>query len=174
MINGKRLFIAVSIGLCALILSAIYGQASQQQQVKSSSSSSIKNIIKRSVKDSDHHDGHGMMHSHMARKVFDRACAANKDTIDDIIECLHNNEHLMKAIKSDIAGSCYKESFGLEFDPKETEKHKNIICNNRDKFETMTSCAYRKTAESVDTKEIEKLTESMVDVGLCIVNALDS
>lgn len=169
MINGKLSIIILSIIVYALVLSTICGQASQQVK-----SSSIKNVMRRSIKSpSNHHDAQSMMHSHMSRKVFDRACAANKDTIDEIIDCLHNNEHLMKAIKSDIAGNCYKESFGIEFDPKDTDKHKNIICNNRDKFETMTSCAYRKTAESVDAKEIEKLTESMVDVGLCIINALD-
>lgn len=117
---------------------------------------------------------HQVMHSHMSRKVFDRACAASKDTLDDIIKCLVSNKHLMEAIKRQDTLDCHKEAFGVEFDPADAHKHKDLICNNRDKFEDMTACVYRKTAEAnLDQKEIDKLTESMVDVGLCIINALD-
>lgn len=114
-----------------------------------------------------------MMHSHLSRKVFDRACASSKDTIDEIVACIHNNEHLMKNINPETAAKCYKDAFGTEFNHAEMTKHKELICNNRDKFEEMTACVYRKTAEAMDMKQIERLTEAMVDVGLCIINALD-
>lgn len=127
-------------------------------------------MAKRFVKVDDHRS---MMHSHLSRKVFDRACAASKDTIDEILACLSNNEGLMKSVKRDTAAACYRESFELDFDPKDFSKHKDLICNNRDKFENMTACIYRKTAEVLDQKEMEKLTEALVDIGLCIINALD-
>lgn len=114
-----------------------------------------------------------MLHNHLSRKVFDRACAASKDTIDEIVICLTGNASLMKAIKVDTAQLCYKEAFNQEFDPKDVIKHKELICNNRDKFESMTTCIYKKTGEVLDSKEMEKLTEILVDVGLCIINALD-
>lgn len=132
----------------------------------------VHQLFKRGS-DNHHEPDKTMMHNHMSRKVFDRACAASKDTLDEIMACLHSNEHMIKAIKSDVAAECYKENFGVNFDPKETQKHKDLICNNRDKFESMTACTYRRTAQSLDSKEIEKLTEAMVDVGLCIINALD-
>lgn len=116
---------------------------------------------------------HSAMHNHLSRKVFDRACAASKDTIDEIVACLTGNEGLMKSVKLETAKVCYKEAFNQEFDPKDVVKHKDLICNNRDKFETMTTCIYKKTGEMTDAKEMEKLTESLVDVGLCIINALD-
>lgn len=115
-----------------------------------------------------------MLHNHLSRKVFDRACAASKDTIDEIVACLTGNEGLTKRVKADTANQCYKESFNVDFDPKDVTKHKELICNNREKFEEMTTCIYRKTSEVLDQKEIEKLTEALVDVGLCIINALDS
>jgi len=114
-----------------------------------------------------------MMHNHLSRKVFDRACAASKDTIDEIIACLTSNQALLKAVKEETAKSCYREAFGLDFDPKDVTKHKELICNNRDKFETMTTCVYKKTADVLDAKEMEKMAEAMVDVGMCIINALD-
>jgi len=122
----------------------------------------------------DHKQNNSNMHNHLSRRVFDRACAASRDTIDEILSCLVNNEHLTKSINPDTAKNCYKESFNIDFDPKDLVKHKDLICNNREKFELMTTCVYRKTAEVLDSKELEKLTEAMVDVGLCIINALDS
>lgn len=121
---------------------------------------------------SDHHHK-TMLHNHLSRKVFDRACAASKDTIDEIIACLTTNQALLKAVKEDTAKACYKDSFGLDFDPKDVIKHKELICNNREKFETMTTCVYKKTADVLDAKEMERMAEAMVDVGLCIINALD-
>ena len=123
------------------------------------------------VKRSDDHAG--MLHSHMSRKVFDRACAASKDTIDEIVACMTSNEALLKAVSKEVAANCYKEAFGMSFDPKDMQLHKDIICKNREKFEQMTACIYRKTAEALSKDEMSKLTDAMVDVGLCIVNALD-
>lgn len=120
----------------------------------------------------DHKDHHSMMHNHLSRKVFDRACAASKDTIDEIVACLNNNP-IIKNTKKELALSCYKESYGMDFDPKDIAQHKDVICKDREKFEVMTGCVYKKTAESVDQKELDRLTEAMVDVGLCIINALD-
>lgn len=128
----------------------------------------FKGIEKRSA------DHHSMMHNHLSRKVMDRACAASKDTIDEIVACMTTSEGLTKAIKKETAATCYKEAFNQEFDEKDLHKHKELICNNRDKFENMTTCIYRKTSEQLDAKEMEKLTETLVDVGLCIINALDS
>ena len=122
---------------------------------------------------SDHKHHHAMLHNHLSRKVFDRACAASKDTIDEIVACLTGNQALNKSVKEDTAKTCYKEAFGQDFDPKEMGKHKDLICNNREKFEAMTTCVYMKSAEALSAHEIEKLTEAMVDVGLCIINALD-
>lgn len=122
---------------------------------------------------SDHHHHTTMMHNHLSRKIFDRACAASKDTIDEVIACLTGNETLKKTVKEETAKKCYKDSFGMEFDPKDVSKHKDLMCNNRDKFESMTTCIYKKTADALGIKEIEKMAEAMVDVGLCIINALD-
>lgn len=127
-------------------------------------------MVKREAHPNEHKT---MMHNHLSRKVFERACAASKDSIDEIFACVTQNEHLMKAVDEKVASGCYKESFGEEFDPKDLHKHKELICKNRDKFESLTACIYRKTAEVLDTKQMEKLTEAMVDVGLCIINALD-
>lgn len=124
-------------------------------------------IVKRDA------EQHSVMHNHLSRKVFERACAASKDSIDEIMACVTTNEHIMKAVDEKVAAGCYKDAFGQDFDPKDMHKHKELICKNRDKFEIMTACIYRKTAENMDTKQMEKLTESMVDVGLCIINALD-
>lgn len=124
-------------------------------------------------KTASNHSHHHMIHSHLSRKVFERACAASKDTIDEIIACLTNNQQLVKTVKPESATSCFKETFGLEFDPTDFHKHKELICNNREKFESLTACIYRKTAEASDPKEMEKFMESLVDVGLCIINALD-
>ena len=136
--------------------------------------STLANPLQRPRAKRSHHDHHqSMMHNHLSRKVFDRACAASKDTIDEIIACMTDNETLMKSVKREHAGDCYKEAFGQEFNQKEVVKHKELICNNRDKFEAMTACTYKKTGENMDAKEIEKLTEVLVDVGLCIINALD-
>lgn len=121
----------------------------------------------------EHNSHHSMVHNHLSRKVFDRACAASKDTIDEIIACFSTNEGLLKAIKKDTAQDCFKDAFNMEFDPKDVIKHKELICNNREKFENMTTCIYKRTGEMTDAKEMEKLTEIMVDVGLCIINALD-
>lgn len=126
-------------------------------------------IHRRSANDKDHHS---MMHNHLSRKVFDRACAASKDTIDEIVACLDNNA-IIKSANKELAKSCYKDSYGIDFDPKVIAQNKEMICKNREKFEMMTGCVYRKTAESVDQKEFDRLTEAMVDVGLCIINALD-
>lgn len=122
------------------------------------------------VKRSEHHS---MMHNHLSRKVMDRACAASKDTIDEIIGCMTSSEALVKAVKKETAALCYKEAFGQDFDEKDLSKHKELICNNREKFENMTTCVYRKTSEQLSAKEMEKLTEALVDIGLCIINALD-
>lgn len=120
-----------------------------------------------------HDSTHHMLHNHLSRKVFDRACAASKDTIEEIIGCLTSNEHLTKAVNPETAAQCFKDAYGQAFDHKDMFKHKEMICKNRDKFEAMTTCIYRKTVEASDPKDIEKLSESMVDVGLCIINALD-
>lgn len=134
----------------------------------------VHQVNRRSTPAHSTDQGHkSMLHNHMSRKVFERACAASKDTLEEIIACLTGNEHLMKAVKKEDALSCHKEAFGIEFDPKDAMKHKELVCKNREKFEQMTACIYRKTAEATDAKEIEKLTEAMVDVGLCIINALD-
>lgn len=132
-----------------------------------------RTMMKRSAKDQvdDHHKT--MMHNHLSRKVFDRACAASKDSIDEIVACVTTNEHLMKTVDAKAASNCYRDAFGQDFDPKDLSKHKELICKNREKFESMTACVYRETAAAMDQKELEKLTEAMVDVGLCIINALD-
>lgn len=122
-------------------------------------------------RDAEKHDS---LHSHMSRKVFDRACAASKDVIDEIVACMTSNDNMTKAIKPEVAAGCYKDAFGADFDPKALNKHKEMICKNREKFETMTTCVYRKAAEAMSKEELNKLTDAMVDVGLCIVNALDS
>ena len=119
------------------------------------------------------HDHKSMFHNHLSRKVFDRACSASKDTIDEIIACVTKSEVVTKTLKDQGAKDCYKEAFNSDFDPNDVTKHKELICNNRDKFETMTACIYAKTGQALDPKQMEKLTESLVDVGLCIINALD-
>lgn len=156
--NSGNYFLVIS-ALAALVVL-------QMGQLGESASS-----LDRFMRSANQH--HSMMHNHLSRKVFDRACAASKDTIDEIIACLTTNEGLMKAVKVDTAKTCYKEAFNMDFDPKDVIKHKELICNNRDKFEAMTTCIYKKTAEVADTKEMEKLTETLVDIGLCIINALD-
>ena len=115
---------------------------------------------------------HGMMHNHMSRKIFDRACAASKDTIDEIVACVTNNKSMLQAVKEGKGTACYKEAFGEDFKPTDLDRHKDLMCNNRDKFEALTTCIYSKAAESMSSKELEQMTEAMVDVGLCIINAL--
>lgn len=154
-----------TVSLAALSV-ADYYQAVEAGTVQTLS----KPVFKRSP---NKNEPHSMMHSHLSRKVFDRACAASKDTIDEVVACITGNEHLIKAVKEEDANKCYKDAFGADFNPKEVLKHKELICNNREKFEEMTTCIYRKTAEALDKKEMDKLAESMVDVGLCIINALD-
>lgn len=123
--------------------------------------------------DHDHKDAGTMVHNHLSRKVFDRACAASKDSIDEIVACVTTNEGLMKAMDAKAAAQCYKDTFGQDFDPKDLNKHKELICKDREKFENLTACIYKQTAASLDKNELEKLAEAMVDVGLCIINALD-
>lgn len=118
-------------------------------------------------------DHNVMMHNHLSRKVFDRACAASKDTVDEILACVTGSDMLAKTLKDATAKHCYSEAFGDGFDPTDVTKHRELICKNREKFESMTACIYKKTGESLDPKEMEKFTESLVDVGLCIINALD-
>lgn len=118
-------------------------------------------------------DHSSMMHNHLSRRIFDRACAASKDIIEEVIACLTGNESLIKTIKPEVALKCYKDSFGVDFDPNDMMKHKELICNNRSKFEQMTTCVYQTTSEAMDSKQVEKLVEAMVDVGLCITNVLD-
>lgn len=139
-------------------------------------------MVKRSSNDKEahHDDKHGhrdkhmsSMHSHLSRKVFDRACAASKDTIDEVVACISKNENMLKIVKPEVAAKCYKDSFGEGFDPKDMAHHKELICKNREKFEDMTTCVYRKTAEALNPKEVDEMTSAMVDVGLCIINALD-
>lgn len=124
-------------------------------------------VTKRSV------DHKTVMHNHLARRVFERACAASKDAIDEILGCLTGNEQVNKHIKPEMSEKCFKSSFGLEFDRNDVMKHKELVCNNRDKFEQMTTCVYKTASEAMDPHEVEKLTEALVDVGLCIINALD-
>lgn len=137
----------------------------------------IEALSNPNQKDTNHtkhnHSHHTVLHNHISRKVFDRACAASKDTIDEIVACMTSNEQLVKSVNPESATGCFKESFGTDFDPKDFHKHKDLVCNNRDKFEEMTACIYRKTMESTSSKEMEKFMESLVDVGLCIINALD-
>lgn len=137
----------------------------------------LSGIAKRLADHKHDHDGsdkhHKMMHNHLSRKVFDRACAASKDTIDEIVNCIKSNETMLKIVKPEVAAKCYQDAFGQSFDPKDMDIHKELICKNREKFEEMTACVYRKTAEALNPKEVDTMTGAMVDVGLCIINALD-
>lgn len=161
--NNMKLFAFILLSLSVSVVAADLQE----------STSRVVRLARKADKDKHHDSHHSMMHSHLSRKVFDRACAANKDTIEEIITCITSNEHLTKTISPELAAGCHKEAFGIDFNPKDVMKHKELICNNRDKFEQLTTCIYKKTAEASDPKEMEKLTESMVDVGLCIINALD-
>lgn len=116
---------------------------------------------------------HAMFHSHMSKKVFDRACSASKDVIDEIVGCMNGNSLMMKHMNDPGNRNCFKESFGIEFDPKDVTKHRDLICKQRDKFEEMVSCSFLKISESSTAKDMESLTEAMVDVGLCVINAID-
>lgn len=118
----------------------------------------------------NHHD---VMHSHMSRKVFDRACAADKDTLDEIIGCITTNKFLVNTIKLEDANACHKDAFGVDFDANNVTLHRDLMCKHREKFEQMTTCVYRKTAEAVTKEQMDKMAEAMVDVGLCVINALD-
>lgn len=170
----------VVVVVCAMV---DYNQASGAAAATAApedNKGSVLTIVKRfaaAADDKSDHTAakshHSMVHNHMSRKVFDRACAASKDTIDEIIACITDNEAITKTVKPELAQDCHKETFGVEFDPKDIHRHKEMICNNREKFENMTACIYRKLTESLDPKEMDKLAEAMVDVGLCIINALD-
>ncbi|KAG9509125.1 hypothetical protein GZH46_02365, partial [Fragariocoptes setiger] len=113
------------------------------------------------------------MHSHLSRKVLERACAAGKDAIDEIIACFSNNMAAKAMLKPELALKCHKEAFNIEFDMNDIEKHRQLICENRDKFEMMTACVYRQATANVDIKQREIFAEAMVDLGLCIINALN-
>lgn len=152
---------------------ALYSAADVGQAAAGAASARNGNLARLSRSAAEKHPHQVMMHNHLSRKVFDRACAASKDTIDEIFACLTSNDVLMKSVKASSAKECYKEAYGQEFNADEVLKHKELICNNRDKFESMTACIYKKTADSMDAKEMEKLTETLVDVGMCIINALD-
>lgn len=122
----------------------------------------------------DHKAKHqSMMHSHMSKKVFERACSASKDVVDEIILCVTDNKDLMKHLNLDNAAECHKEAFGTEFDKNDMLKHKDEICKQREKFEQMISCVYHKVTQNANDHMLEELTGALVDVGLCIINALD-
>lgn len=157
--------IIVALALVAAVIAVVLVKATT---VSTLARPNPRMLVKRAAPDM-----HASMHSHLSKKVFDRACAASKDTIDEIIACLTSNPDLIKAVKHETAAGCYKEAYGVDFDPKETMQHKELICKQRDKFELMTSCVYRKTAEVSDSNQMQKLSEILVDVGLCIINALD-
>lgn len=163
-----QMLVCALVLLCTMIdynLATAPAPAAQSNQQMS-----IVSLVKRSDDKSKHQH---MVHNHLSRKVFDRACAASKDTIDEIVACITENQTLVKAVQPTLANSCHKDAFGIDFDQKDLSKHKDMICKNRDKFEDMTACIYRKMAESLDPKEMDKMAEAMVDVGLCIINALD-
>lgn len=80
-------------------------------------------------------DHHTSMHHHLSRKILDKACAASKDTIEEIVGCFKNNKTVNSALKPEVAQSCHKEAFGVEFKLNEIQKHKEEICQHKDKFE---------------------------------------
>lgn len=121
----------------------------------------------------EHDKHHSMLHNHMSRKVFDRACAASKDVIDEIILCVTDNKDLMANMNLNVASTCYRNSFGVNFDVNDITKHKDLICKQRDKFEDMVACVYHEVTANATEKVIDQLTSALVDVGLCIINAID-
>lgn len=114
------------------------------------------------------------IHHHLSRKVFERACSAPKDIIDEVVACVMKNEALNKVVKEEVAKKCYKDAFGADFDANEMAKHKELVCKNHSKFEEMTACVYHKMGETATRKEMHHLAEGLADVGLCIVNAIDN
>lgn len=164
------LSVILVISLISLLVSGLAPKLTSDPEL---SRRHLSLVVKRAAKHELDANHSKMMHNHLSRKVFDRACAASKDTIDEVVACVTNNEQMLKMVKPEVAGKCYKDSFGQEFDPKEMMHHKELICTNRDKFEEMTACVYRKTAEAMNPKEIDTMTSAIVDVGLCIINALD-
>jgi hypothetical protein len=111
-------------------------------------------------------------HQHISRKVLDYACAASKDTVDEIMACTTKNEYLSGSSKLASVKNCYTETYGTPFDPNDAAKHKELICKNRDKFELLTACFYQRLVDEMTIKELERFGASLVDLGLCIVNAL--
>lgn len=120
-----------------------------------------------------------IIHGHLSRKVYERVCKASKDSIDEIVACMTNNESLLSTFKdspsaSGGGGSCYKEAFGEDFDPKAVARHHELVCKRREMFETLLSCMYKRATSIADPKELENFTDGLVDAGMCIINALDS
>lgn len=110
------------------------------------------------------------MHSHMSRKILDRACKASKDTLDEVMQCIIKNELYEK--HRDKGKKCFKETFNEEFNHDDMAKHRDLLCKNKDKMEEMTSCMYHQMMH-LDQAELDRIADAMVDVGMCIINALD-
>lgn len=113
-----------------------------------------------------------MLRTRMLQMVLDRACAASDDIIFEMIDCVISNDVVIKSIRIDVANKCYKDAFGRDFDP-DIPKQKAIICKEREKFEGLAKCIRQKTIERLSPKERDKLRQSLLDVGLCVMNSLD-
>lgn len=72
----------------------------------------------------------------------------------------------------DKGHKCFKETFGEEFSKNDMAKHRDMLCKNKEKMEDMTSCMYHQMMH-LDKEELDRIADQMVDVGMCIINALD-
>lgn len=130
-------------------------------------------IIKNKIEEYRQNHRHKILHNHMSKKIFDRACAASKDVIEEVILCVTDNKDLLAHFQMDAASNCYKTTYGTDFDRKDLMKHHEEICKQREKFEDLIGCVYHQMTANATAKVMDEISNSLVDVGLCIINALD-
>lgn len=115
---------------------------------------------------------HPMQHSHLSHKVFNQACG--NETVYAIDLCLTSSSYLNRltwCMKRGLAISCYKEAYSVDLELKEPLRNRDSICEDHEKFKTMTDCFFRTFEEiKIDLKKYDD--DEFVAFGLCTINLL--
>lgn len=113
------------------------------------------------------------MNKQMIRRILDRACNASEETLSEVVGCFIGNRELAKSVKAKTATECFKEAYGANLEVADMFKSRDVICNQRDKFDLLTECMIERTTANLNKEQADRVNEAFVDVGLCIVDALD-
>lgn len=118
--------------------------------------------------------GLDQMRQRFAKRIFKQACAANKDTIDEMMKCYHKSDFLVQTVRGeDLAKTCYKKVYGTEFDHKDVMTHKEIVCKSPEKLEQMRACLIKNVTEKLSQTDLRKLPAALRDVGRCALEVLN-